>query len=273
MTLDRAGAEAALGKLGERLGLDAATSAVGIATIADGAMSPRCGRCRSIAASIRADTAKVMAFGGAGPLHAVAIAREISIPTVIVPRLPEISPALGMLMADWRQDFVRTLIGELRSCGPADAAQAFADLREAGDMALRRDGLVCRNASIFPPTRAIARREEHTISDSWPQPWTISSSNNAETRQRFDAQHDRRHGQRGARPPDRDRQSAPGGDGAAATTPSGAGSAAPWRPERASAGRTLPRRSSTTIRREPVEASILWRPGLCVRHRRSKVPP
>ena len=49
----------------------------------------------------------MIAFGGAGPLHAVAIAREIFIPKVIVPKVPGTFSALGMLMASWRQDFVR----------------------------------------------------------------------------------------------------------------------------------------------------------------------
>ena len=51
----------------------------------------------------------MIAFGGAGPLHAVAIAREIFIPKVIIPKVPGTFSALGMLMASWRQDFVRTL--------------------------------------------------------------------------------------------------------------------------------------------------------------------
>jgi N-methylhydantoinase A len=50
----------------------------------------------------------MVASGGAGPLHAVAIARELHIPTVIVPRFPAHFSALGMLMADERQDFIRT---------------------------------------------------------------------------------------------------------------------------------------------------------------------
>src|SRR5258708_38321307 len=86
------------------------------------------------------DAAK-LAFGGAGPLHAVAIAREISIPQVIIPKLPGNFSALGMLMAEWRQDFLRTLIGELDRLGAAQVAQAFTDLRDAGEAALERGGL------------------------------------------------------------------------------------------------------------------------------------
>jgi N-methylhydantoinase A len=56
----------------------------------------------------------LVASGGAGPLHAVAIARELHIPAVIVPRFPAHFSALGMLMADERHDFTRTYYSELQ---------------------------------------------------------------------------------------------------------------------------------------------------------------
>src|SRR5262249_58519680 len=51
----------------------------------------------------------LFAFGGAGPLHAVALARELAIPKVLVPARPGITSALGCLVADVRHDFVRTI--------------------------------------------------------------------------------------------------------------------------------------------------------------------
>lgn len=50
----------------------------------------------------------MVAFGGAGPLHAVEVARELHIPTVIVPNYPAQFSALGMLMTDIKHDYVRT---------------------------------------------------------------------------------------------------------------------------------------------------------------------
>ena len=55
-----------------------------------------------------------VASGGAGPLHAVAIARDLHIPAVIVPRFPAHFSALGMLMADERHDFTRTYYSDLQ---------------------------------------------------------------------------------------------------------------------------------------------------------------
>ena len=62
----------------------------------------------------------MVASGGAGPLHAVAIARELHIPTVIVPRFPAHFSALGMLMADERHDVARTFLATLASVDAAD---------------------------------------------------------------------------------------------------------------------------------------------------------
>jgi N-methylhydantoinase A len=51
----------------------------------------------------------LFAFGGAGPLHAVAIARELGVPEVLVPARPGLTNALGCLVADLRQDLVNTV--------------------------------------------------------------------------------------------------------------------------------------------------------------------
>jgi N-methylhydantoinase A len=51
----------------------------------------------------------LFAFGGAGPLHAVALARELAVPHVLIPARPGITNALGCVVADLRHDFVRTL--------------------------------------------------------------------------------------------------------------------------------------------------------------------
>ena len=55
----------------------------------------------------------LVASGGAGPLHVCAIARELYIPTVIVPLFPSHFSALGMLLADERHDFTRTVYSDL----------------------------------------------------------------------------------------------------------------------------------------------------------------
>jgi N-methylhydantoinase A len=108
------------------------------------------------------DTA-LIAFGGGGPLHAGAIAREIFIPRVVVPKLPGTFSALGMLMASWRQDFVRTLIGRLGSLGEAEVEALFGELAQAGADRIARDGIAKDAAAFafFANLRYVG--QEHTI--------------------------------------------------------------------------------------------------------------
>ena len=60
------------------------------------------------------------AFGGAGPLHAVALAKELNVPKVLIPARPGITNALGCVVADLRHDFVRTLNRPLDTVDMAD---------------------------------------------------------------------------------------------------------------------------------------------------------
>jgi N-methylhydantoinase A len=83
----------------------------------------------------------LVASGGAGPLHAVAIARELYIPTVVVPLFPSHFSALGMLLADERHDFIRTFYSDLATVDFATllkihhemVVEASASLRHAAD--------------------------------------------------------------------------------------------------------------------------------------------
>jgi len=68
----------------------------------------------------------LFAFGGAGPLHAVALAREIGIPEVFVPFRPGLTNALGCLVADLRQDVVNTLNRGLDDIAEAEIAEVLA---------------------------------------------------------------------------------------------------------------------------------------------------
>jgi N-methylhydantoinase A len=75
----------------------------------------------------------LFAFGGAGPLHAVAIARELGIPEVIVPARPGLTNALGCLVADLRQDFVNTVNAPLDALDMGVLADILAAQRAQGE--------------------------------------------------------------------------------------------------------------------------------------------
>ncbi|MET0193124.1 MAG: hydantoinase/oxoprolinase family protein, partial [Hyphomicrobiaceae bacterium] len=74
----------------------------------------------------------LFAFGGAGPLHAVALAQELSLPEVLIPARPGLTNALGCLVADLRQDFVNTLNVPLDGVDMAHVHATLAAQRERG---------------------------------------------------------------------------------------------------------------------------------------------
>jgi N-methylhydantoinase A len=81
----------------------------------------------------------LIAFGGAGPMHALAMADEIGIPRVLVPRHPGNFSALGLLAADIKHDDVRTRVGPLRE--RLDALRvAIAEMETAARGQLDREG-------------------------------------------------------------------------------------------------------------------------------------
>ena len=141
MPLDIAASERAIKKtIADPLGLSVREAALGVIRIADAAMSLSV-RAVSVNKGVDPRDTAMVAFGGGGPLHGCSVAREIFIPTVIVPKLPGAFSALGMLMASWRQDFVRTLIGRLGQLKRADVEQVFHELRQAGEAQLAADGI------------------------------------------------------------------------------------------------------------------------------------
>ncbi len=114
------------------LGLSAEDAAAAILTLANAHMA---GAIRLVSLSRGFDPRDfvLFAFGGAGPLHAVAIARELGIPDVLVPALPGLTNALGCLVADLRQDFVNTLNRPLDSLDMGVVAETLRAQRAEGE--------------------------------------------------------------------------------------------------------------------------------------------
>jgi len=81
----------------------------------------------------------LVAFGGAGPMHAALIAEELAVPRVLVPRYPGNFSALGLLVSDVKHDDVRTRVGLLRERRPAIEA-AWAEMEAAAVERLVAEG-------------------------------------------------------------------------------------------------------------------------------------
>jgi len=99
-------------KVGKPLGLSLEEAALGILTIANFNMSLSV-RAVSVEKGYDPRDCVLVPSGGGGALHAMAIARELSVPKVIIPPMPAHFSALGMLMADLKHDYVQTFVREL----------------------------------------------------------------------------------------------------------------------------------------------------------------
>jgi len=194
LKLDVAAArEAVREKVGKPLGLSIEEAALGIATIADSAMSLAV-RAVSVNKGVDPRDTVMIAFGGAGPLHAVNIARQIYIPRVVVPKLPGTFSALGMLMASWRQDFVRTFIGRIGSLEATSVKTVLSELTAEGRTQLERDGLSGRGADfrLFAGLRYVG--QEHALPIRIGDAGMLTGDTSALCNL-FHAEHDRRYGQ------------------------------------------------------------------------------
>jgi N-methylhydantoinase A len=118
-------------QIGTPLGLTSEQAAEAVIRIANTHMA---GAIRMVSISLGADPRDfaLFAFGGAGPLHAVALARELAIPRVLIPARPGITNALGCVVADLRHDFVRTVNRPLDSADMADIHAIFAGQEAEG---------------------------------------------------------------------------------------------------------------------------------------------
>ncbi|MGI9503719.1 MAG: hydantoinase/oxoprolinase family protein, partial [Geminicoccaceae bacterium] len=127
-------------ELGEPLGLDAMSAAEAVIRVANAKMA---GAIRMVSLSLGADPRDfaLFAFGGAGPLHAAALARELGVPRVLIPARPGITNALGCIVADLRHDYVQTINQPLDTVDLARVHAIFAHQIAAGEEALVRENI------------------------------------------------------------------------------------------------------------------------------------
>ena len=112
MGLDRGAAEAAIDRLAVELGLSPVETAHGIIAVVNANMAGAV-RLVTVQRGVNPSGLTLLAFGGAGPLHAGALARELGIRSVVVPPSPGLLCALGLLVEDLRTDAVRTHVSRL----------------------------------------------------------------------------------------------------------------------------------------------------------------
>jgi N-methylhydantoinase A len=142
LPIDHAAAEAAVAKgLAEPMGVDVRTAAAAVIDVVNHAMAEAL-KIVSVRRGHDARQFVLAAFGGAGPLHAAALARELGIAEVLCPPIPGAFSALGLVGSDLKRDYVRTVYTTTASADPAALEAVFAALQQQGDAMLDRARIV-----------------------------------------------------------------------------------------------------------------------------------
>jgi N-methylhydantoinase A len=186
-------------KVSSKLGLSVEETALGIIKIAVANMSFAV---RGVSVEKGYDPREfvLVASGGAGPLHAIEIARELKIPKVIIPVLPAHFSALGMLMTDVKHDYVRTYYSPLKEADFNIIKKIYEEMAEIGKETLGREGVGRESIRIQPffDLRYIGQEFFLTVPVSQSD---IFSENRESIRKTFDDLHDIRYGHKASSEP------------------------------------------------------------------------
>ncbi len=150
MQIDFAAAERAVAeKLAKPLGIDVRSAAAAVIDIVNHAMAEAL-KIVSVQRGHDPRDFALTAFGGAGPMHAAALAQELQIAEVVCPPIPGAFSALGLVGTDLKRDYVRTFYATTASADPQRLEQAFAELEDEGAAMLDR-------AQVAPERRRFVR--------------------------------------------------------------------------------------------------------------------
>jgi N-methylhydantoinase A len=163
MSLDADAARTAVAGLGDELGLGVEELAEGIVSVINAKMAQAI-RTLTVEQGIEPRDFALVAFGGAGPMHAVFLAQELGISDVIVPRHAGAFSAWGMLETELRRDFSRPFFRTADAADLGELADLLADVEAEGREALESEGVpaeACRVEHLLD-IRYVA--QEYTLS-------------------------------------------------------------------------------------------------------------
>jgi N-methylhydantoinase A len=184
IALDTDAAKAAIDRLAHELGLERLAAAEGIVRIANTEMV-RALRVVTVERGVDPRGFALMPFGGAGPMHAAAIAEELGIERILCPRASGVLSALGLLASERRRDTARTVMLRAGALTAERVAEEVGTMREA----LATGGLEDAKAEVTYELRYRGQSFELGVTgDERPDP--------AELAEGFAAEHERRYGYR-----------------------------------------------------------------------------
>ena len=193
MKLDVAAAERAIkGRIADSLGLTVIEAAEGILRIAATAMSYAV-KGVSTERGLDAAAFPLIAYGGAGPLHASSVAREIGMNRMVVPQSPGHFCAFGMLFSDLRYDYVRTAPMRLADASFDDMVKIYDGMIAEGMEALAGSGIQSAEAAISLAADMRYVGQEHSVTIDLSRD-LFDAQDRVAIKQRFDDVHQQRYG-------------------------------------------------------------------------------
>ncbi|MFD0078695.1 hydantoinase/oxoprolinase family protein [Streptomyces sp. NPDC127166] len=194
MTLDVEAAHRAVGELAGQLGLDPVELAGGICEVANAKMAQAI-RTLTVEHGLEPGEFALLAFGGAGPMHAVEIARELGVEEVVVPRFPGAFSAWGMLGTEVRRDLTRQFFTPGDALDGAAMAAAFGELQAQALAALAEQGVPVERHRVEHAADMRYEGQDYTLTvplDDADEPLREGFLGRAAAR--FAALHERRYG-------------------------------------------------------------------------------
>ena len=149
MTLDEDLARSVIAeRIAEPLGLTVEEAAEGIVQVVNASMVKGI-RVVSVSKGYDPREFCLVAFGGAGPVHASELADEMDIPTVLVPVAPGVTSALGLLMADLRHDFAQTVLRPGEELSPTEITSWYEQLETQAMEQMAREDVAPEDVSLI----------------------------------------------------------------------------------------------------------------------------
>jgi N-methylhydantoinase A len=193
MKLDLASADRALDeKVAKPLGLTRPEAADGILRIATTKMSHMV-RWVTTERGLDAADFSLVAYGGAGPLHAAMVARELRIAKVIIPRAPGHFSAYGMLVADLRRDYVNTWFMPLAEALFPAMEETYSEMERRGRDAVKASRITISGVAVQRAADMRYVGQEHAVTVELPVE-LFQNQDRDGIKQRFDAVHATRYG-------------------------------------------------------------------------------
>ena len=192
MRLDVKAAEAAVDKIGRALGLDTHQAAQGILDIVNENMLGAL-RLLTVQKGLDPRDFALVAFGGAGPMHANAVGMLAGSSPVIVPPTPGVLSALGFLYSDVKNEFAQTFIRNLDAIDAAQVAEVLERLGNEARAWLREEGIEERRQSLSFEVDVRYFRQGYEFSLDI-EPERLSNGGMADIAERFGSAHERLYG-------------------------------------------------------------------------------